>query len=107
MAREVQDMGFKEYPHLSRYATVRVFRDREGQLFHGSVMWTRDDLPFTLYEVKQGDTIEKIANEQFGNPTYSWIIADANRIVDPFLPLEIGRQLKIISLNSLEFAKRF
>ena len=39
---------------------------------------------YYLYDVKDGDTPEILANNYYGNPNRHWIILLANDIVDPF-----------------------
>ncbi|MEM9218145.1 MAG: LysM peptidoglycan-binding domain-containing protein [Cyanobacteria bacterium P01_F01_bin.150] len=52
----------------------------------------------TVWVVKRGDTLSRIASEVYKDPTRWRIIAEANRIDDP-LHLDVGRTLTIPSLR--------
>jgi nucleoid-associated protein YgaU len=46
--------------------------------------------------VKGGERLDVIAHKYYGDEDYWWVIALANRIMDPFT-LEVGRRLRIPS----------
>lgn len=100
-----KEVGLKQYSYLSRYTSVPLMHDAKGNQYHGTVKWTEETTGST-YKVKVGDTLEKIALAYYGNPNFWWVVADANRILDPFEELEEGRVLKIISLNDIKFTQR-
>lgn len=99
-------IGLKAYNYLSRYASVPLYSDDKGRTYHGTVKWLRDNAVNT-YVCKQGDTLEKIAHQQYGSPILWWVVADINRIVDPFIPLGEGQKLKLVSLGNIEWGKNF
>jgi hypothetical protein len=102
------EVGLKRYEYLSRYASVPVMRDlKDGTQYHGTVSWIRDDIPYNIHKVKMGDTLYKLALLYYGNPTLYWVIADFNKIINVDIPLKVDSELKIISLNDIEFRKRF
>lgn len=39
---------------------------------------------YYLYQVKEGQTIEHVAQEVYGDPEYNWVIILMNDIIDPF-----------------------
>ncbi len=48
------------------------------------------------YEVREGDRIDNVAGQVFGDPELYWRIADANRVLTPGeLTERIGRRLRI------------
>jgi nucleoid-associated protein YgaU len=55
------------------------------------------------HKVKDGDTLDSLALYYYNNPTYYWVIADFNRIQDPYLELEVGRILKIPTFSNIAF----
>ena len=53
------------------------------------------NLPNIKHTVISGDTLDSIALFYYGNPTYYWMIADYNDILDPFSPLTVGTVLYV------------
>ena len=99
-------IGYKEYGYLSRYASVPLMADKQGKTYHGVVKWLKDNATNT-YVCEQGDTLQRIAYKQYGSPILWWVVADINRIVDPFVTLEEGKRLKLVGLGNIEWHKRF
>lgn len=100
--------GLKSYSYLSRYSSVPVMGDTTaGKQYHGTVKWIDEEASYTIYRCGINDTLERIALNLYGNPQYWWVIADFNRIVDPFAKLKEGQELKIVSLNDITFTKRW
>lgn len=58
---------------------------------------------FVKHKIKSGDTLDSLALYYYGNPTYYWIIADFNDILDPFLPLVVGEIISIPTFQALTF----
>lgn len=103
-----EEKGLKSYSYMSRYSSVPVMGDSaNGKQYHGTVKWINPELSYNIYKCGVHDTLEKIALNLYGNPQYWWIIADFNRIIDPFAELEEGRELKIISMSDVEFVQRW
>ena len=70
----------------SDYITAKNFFRRfqiNKDIFDYSVYYTK-------YSVVNGDRLDTIANESFGDPSYDWIIALTNNMINPMfgLPLE-------------------
>ena len=70
----------------SDYITAKNFFRRfqiNKDIFDYSVFYTK-------YSVVNGDRLDTIANESFGDPSYDWIIALTNNMINPMfgLPLE-------------------
>jgi len=47
------------------------------------------------HEVRQGERLDHIAHEAFGDAEQFWLIADANRAMDPDDLIRLGRRLRI------------
>lgn len=62
-----------------------------------------ENTKFVTHKVKQNDTLDSLALYYYNNPTYYWIIADFNRIRDPYNKLEIGQLLKIPTFSNIAF----
>lgn len=63
-----------------------------------------DDIPYTEYQVKKGDTLSSIAMAYSGKVSYFQILADFNTL-DVNIPLKIGHIIKIPHI--LEFRNSF
>ena len=49
-------------------------------------------------------TLDYLANKYYGRPDYFWVIADFNRIQDPFKPLYPRfEQIKIPNIGAIEY----
>ncbi len=95
---------------FSRFEFTTAIRDRFGRLF----LTEREPIRFIslpdsrLHVVKQGDTLFSIA-DRFFRPKprpagFWWVIADfqPDPIIDPTLALEVGRQIVVPSLRTLD-----
>ena len=72
--------------------------------FEGSITgWLDNTTPYIEHTVKEFDTLDSLALYYYGNPVYYWIIADYNRIQDPFENLDAGLILKIPTFSSISF----
>lgn len=87
----------------SRYAKRKVALDTNGMPF----ITGRHRLPKTnwpdnrAHTVREGDTLWGLAYEYLGSAEFWWVIADFNRIMDPWQPLEPGQVLVIPSERTL------
>lgn len=66
-------------------------------------MRLNDNIPFVNHKIESGDTLDNIALYYYGNPTYYWMIADFNGILDPFMPLVVGTTIKIPTFQQITF----
>lgn len=100
----LEDKTYKEYDYTSRYASFPYYYNREDKKYvQGLTGQLEDDSVFVLHEVQQGETLDSIALDSYSNSTFFWVIADFNRIQDPFKPLVVGSYLKIPTLASIKF----
>tara|TARA_Y100000310_G_C20672485_1_gene811062 strand:- start:1245 stop:1754 length:510 start_codon:yes stop_codon:yes gene_type:complete len=67
-------VGLKNYKEIRDILVRTQFKERVKQN-HGA---------FEKYDVKDGETPEMIAFEQYGHPQLHWIVLYFNDIVDPF-----------------------
>ena len=95
---------YKQYNNLSRYTLVPIFYNKLDKKYQpGFPIRLDKSTPSIIHKVKQGDTLDSMSLYYYGNPTYYWIIADYNDILDPFLPLVEGDILKVPTFSSLVF----
>ena len=94
----------KEYSRFSRYQNTPCFFNTSSQKYQcGASNWLSNDTTYSIHYVDRNDTLDSIALYYYNNPTYYWIIADFNRIVDPFVELIEGQQLKIPVFSNIVF----
>ena len=98
------DKSYKKYNGVSRYQNVPYYYNTEDNKYvYGTTTHLRDNTAYTIHIVQQNDTLDTLALAYYNNPTYYWVIADFNRICDPFEKLEVGKRVKIPSFSAIEF----
>lgn len=104
MSDKITQKSYKDYVRLSRYATFPYyFNVQDNKYIYGTTANLRDDTPFTAHTVDVGDTLDTLALEYYNNPTYYWVIADFNRIQDPYAKLKVGEIIKIPSITAIKY----
>ena len=58
---------------------------------------------FLPYTIKEGDTIETIADDYYGDPGLSWLIVMANNIIDPIADFFKDYQIWLIAFIKSHF----
>lgn len=96
--------SFKSYDYLSRYSSFPYYYNTEDKKYvYGTTAQLSQDTTYTLHKVKQIDTLDSLALEYYNNPTFFWVICDFNQIQDPYIKLEVGTELKIPTLNAVNY----
>lgn len=93
--------------YISRYSNFPFYyHSLDNKHIQGLSAQLSTDTPHVVVAVDQSTSLETLSNKYYGRPDYWWIIADFNRIQDPFMPL-IPRfsTLKIPSIGSIEFVE--
>lgn len=96
---------YKDYNRVSRYSVFPYYYNRVDEKYiYGLTSQLKDtDTTYVNHTVVQGDTLDTLALYYFNNPTYYWVIADFNRIQDPYKDLTIGTVLRIPTFNNIEY----
>lgn len=97
----LKNKSVKSSNYFSRYNGVNTYyntHDKKYQL--GLKSWLKPNFDYTRYTVQDNDTYDYIALKFYNNPTYYWIICDANKILDPMIEPTPGDVLMIPSLGS-------
>ena len=95
---------YKDYQKISRYSVFPYYYNRiDDKYMYGLTTHLSDDITYVNHVVKQEDTLDTLALYYYNNPTYYWIIADFNKIQDPYKCLKIGSILKIPTFSNLKF----
>lgn len=97
--------NYKDYHRVSRYGLFPYYYNRmDGKYMYGITSHLKtDETSFVSHKVELGDTLDTLALYYYNNPTYYWVIADFNRIQDPFAELELGTILKIPTFSNIEY----
>jgi len=98
------EKNYKEYSRVSRYSSVPYYYniiDRKYQT--GTVFNLKTSTAHRMHKVVEGDTLDSLSLYYYNNPTYFWIIADFNKISDPYIKLKAGTILKIPTFSTIEF----
>lgn len=93
--------------YISRYSSFPAYyHSLDNKYIQGTTGHLNTNTPYVLVHVDQSTTLDSLANKYYGRPDYWWIIADFNRISDPFINLfNRYSDLKIPSISSIEFIK--
>ena len=96
---------YKSYDRVSRYQVFPFYYNTtDNKYVYGITSHLiTDDTKFVSHKVKRFDTLDSLALYYYNNPTYFWVIADFNRIRDPYKELEEGTILKIPTFSNIAF----
>ena len=98
------DKQYRTYDRLSRYSTFPIYYNTLDEKYESSTTaYLKDDTPYILHEVKDGDSFDSLALYYYNNPTYFWVICSFNHIQDPFSLPQVGSYLMVPILSSIEF----
>lgn len=95
----------ESYDYNCRYAFTPYYLNTvDDREIYGIGTQISKDLPFVEYTIKQGDTLDELALQYYGNPTFWWVIAYFNDILDSFQDLiELPPKLRIPSISKVQF----
>lgn len=100
----LEQKSYSSYDRLSRYSVFPYFyHTLDNKYVRGITAHLDDTTVYVTHKVARNETLDSIALDSYNNPTLYWVIADFNRIQDPFEPLVEGTYLKIPSLSSIEY----
>ena len=100
----LKDKSYKDYNYISRYIGVPYYYNKvDDKYIYGTAQQLNDTSAYVLHKVVLGDTLDSLALKYYNNPTLFWIIADFNRIQDPYKELLVGENVKIPSISSISF----
>ena len=92
------------YSHNSRYKNIKRVKTM-GKSYHvfnrfNGVKGSNEDLYHRVINGEVG-RLDKIAQKYYGDASYWWIIAEANRMKDPLTETVLNRALRIPPFNSI------
>ena len=98
-------MSSKEYDYISRYSSFDFYYNtKDDKYIYEVTSQLNDNIVFVEHKIKQEDTLDSLAFYYYGRPDLYWVIADFNRIQDPFIPLYNNyKALKIPQLSNISY----
>ena len=100
----LQNKQYKSYDKISRYARFPFYYNRiDNKYVYGLTGYLKNTTYYVLHKCRKFDTLDILALEYYNNPIYYWVIADFNRIQDPFEDLQEGKYIKIPNFSTIEF----
>lgn len=76
------------YEYTSRYATFPYYYHTEDKKYiYGITNNLREDTEYVIHMIRDTDTLDSLALKYYGRPDLFWVIADFNRITDPYIKL--------------------
>lgn len=95
----------KLYNYTSRYAILPFYyHTADRRYVYGISSNLRDDTEYIVHEIKDVDTLDSLALKYYGRPDLFWVIADFNRIRDPYIRLiDNYNFIYIPTLSSIRF----
>ena len=102
----LQSKQYRNYSRLSRYTNTPYYYNPVDERYTlGICRGISKDTPYKVHRISVGDTLDSLALYYYNNPTYYWIIADFNDILNPFIQLVPNSTLKIPTFATVEFAE--
>lgn len=97
-----------DYDALSRYSPFSFYyHTLDDKFIYGLTSHIFTNAEYVAHNIIPSDTLDFLAFKYYGRPDYFWIIADFNRIKDPFLPLQdFFKVIKIPNLGQIAFEVR-
>lgn len=101
----LKDKSYKLFDAISRYAPFPYYYNTEdGKYIYGLTKHLGDDVSYSLHTVREIDSLDSLALYYYGRPDYYWVIADFNRIRDPYIHLADNyKEIMIPTLTNVSF----
>ena len=94
----------KKYDYISRYSGIYFYYNTlDDKYIYGITKQIKDNILSFQHTVNKNDTLDSLSAYYYGRPDFFWVIADYNRIQDPFINLyESGfTTLEIPNISSI------
>jgi len=101
----LSDKSIKTYDYTSRYAPFPYyFNNNDDKYVYGLTSQLSLNTEYLIHMVEDVDTLDSLALKYYGRPDLFWVIADFNRIQDPYINLlENYNFLYIPTLSGIRF----
>lgn len=102
----LKDKNINSFDYLSRYSSVPFYyHTLDNKYIYGvGKQINKKNISYVAHEVKPTDTLEYLALKYYNNPTFYWVLAYFNDILDVYEPLiENFDIIKIPNISSVAF----
>lgn len=101
----LKDKSQKRYSYISRYTPFNFYyHSVDDKYIYGTTSHLNDNILYAEHTVTESDTLDSLSEHYYGRPDLYWIIADFNKINDPFEKLYMKHKtLKIPTLSDITF----
>ena len=97
----------RSYDYISRYTRFKIaYHASDGKYVYEVTSQIKNNVQCVIHKVTSTDDLDFLANKYYGRPDLYWVIADFNRIQDPFIKLsDKYTTLKIPSITEIEYER--
>nr|DAJ89554.1 MAG TPA: baseplate wedge protein [Caudoviricetes sp.] len=97
--------NYNIYGYTCRYTIVPYYYNTEDKKYtYGITTNISKNTTYVAHKVKDTDTLDYLALKYYNNPTYYWVIANFNDILDPYIKLvEYFSVIKIPNISGITF----
>lgn len=101
----LKNKSFKDYKSISRYSTFPIYyHNEDSKYIYSLTSHLIDNIQYVAHKVSELDNLDSLAFKYYGRPDYYWIIADFNKIQDPYIKLKDHFDvIKIPTISSISF----
>ena len=100
----LKDKQTKNYNNISRYSPFPFYYHTvDNKYIYGLTAQLSDDVEYVAHSVTQKDTLDNLSLKYYGRPDYYWVIADFNKIQDPFINL--SKRFTVIRIPAISGIK--
>ena len=102
---KLKDKNYKDFDYTCRYSGIPFYYHTEDDKYiYGITRNLNKDIPYTIHDIKNTDTLDYLALKYYNNPTYYWIIAYFNDIQDCLIKLsDYYKTIKIPTISAIKF----
>ena len=101
----LKDKQYKDYSSISRYNNFPFYyHAKDKNYIYGLTNQLSENIEVVDHRVTNLDTLDSLALKYYNRPDLFWVIADYNKIQDPYIDLnKFFKVIKIPSLGSLRY----
>ena len=84
----LRDKSQKRYSYISRYTPFYYYYNtKDDKYIYGITSQLNTNISYVAHKITEKDTLDSLSLKYYGRPDLYWVIADFNRIQDPFIQL--------------------
>lgn len=102
----LKDKSMNSFDYVCRYSSVPFYYHTiDNKYIYGiGTQIEKENIQYVAHKVKDTDTLEYLALKYYNNPTFYWVIAYFNDVLDCYSPLiDNFSIIKIPNISSLAF----